>query len=227
MQTIEFTRNLIKGKIAETIFEQMIREVGKYTVIPFGYEHTVPTLAQYQHIAKVKQVMENIKDAPDFALVSEDKTEIYLVEVKFNNTFNNINNVQHAKGLLERWDPSWLFVATPFSFYCAPCSMVVTDNGHMSKLSESWVPLATQQHYLNLLSEFGNSIPTTDPLIEEALKLLSGVEVVSASLFQRRFKVGYARAARIMDELCEAGYIGEAEGAKPRKVISQKFENPM
>ncbi|MFO0704208.1 MAG: hypothetical protein U0525_05865 [Patescibacteria group bacterium] len=80
---IDFTRNLIKGKIAETIFEQMIREVGKYTVIPFGYEHTVPTLAQYQHIARVKDVMENIKDAPDFALVSEDKQNIYLVEVKF------------------------------------------------------------------------------------------------------------------------------------------------
>ncbi len=216
---IEFTRQLIKGKIAETIFEQMIREVGKYTVIPFGYEHTVPTLAQYQHIAKVKQVMENIKDAPDFALVSEDKQSIYLVEVKFQSRFNAIKNTEHAKGLLERWDPSWLFVATPFSFYCAPCSMVVEDNGGMSKLSEKWVPLTTQQQYLNLLSEFENSIPDTDPLLAEALALLSGAEVVGASLFQRRLKIGYARAARLMDVLCEAGYIGEAEGAKPRKVL--------
>lgn len=220
MTQLEFTRNLIKGKIAETIFEQMIREVGKYTVIPFGYEHTVPTLAQYQHIAKVKEVMENIKDAPDFALVSEDKTEVYLVEVKFNNTFNPMKNVEHAKGLLERWDPSWLFVVTPFSFYCAPCSMVVTDNGHMSKLSDNWVPLSIQQEYLNLLSEFGHTIPDSDPLLEEAVKLIIGAERASASLFQKHLKVGYARAARIMNDLEDMGYLGPAEGANPRLVLN-------
>jgi len=48
-ENIKFAKNLIKGKIAEIIFEQMIRDEERYTVIPFGYEHTVPTLAQYQN----------------------------------------------------------------------------------------------------------------------------------------------------------------------------------
>jgi len=44
-KNIDFSRDLIKGRIAEVIFEQMFREQGQYTVIPFGYEQTVPTLA--------------------------------------------------------------------------------------------------------------------------------------------------------------------------------------
>ncbi len=154
MTPIEFTRNLIKGKIAETIFEQMIRQIGRYTVIPFGYEHTVPTLAQYQHITQVKEVMEKIKDAPDFALVSEDKSKIYLVEVKYLKTMNNAFVYEHAKNLIDRWNPSWLFVATPKGFHCAPCSKIVENNGQISHLSHNWVDQETQEEYLGLLNVF-------------------------------------------------------------------------
>lgn len=58
-----------------------------------------------------------------------------------------------------------------------------------------------------------------DPLFEQALKLIQGSDLASASLLQRKLKIGYARAARILDELQEAGYVGEAEGSKPRSVI--------
>jgi S-DNA-T family DNA segregation ATPase FtsK/SpoIIIE len=57
-----------------------------------------------------------------------------------------------------------------------------------------------------------------DPLFGQALDLIRGLDTASASLFQRRLKVGYARAARILDELHDAGHVGPAEGAKPRKV---------
>ncbi len=57
-----------------------------------------------------------------------------------------------------------------------------------------------------------------DSLFYQALELIRGLDTASASLFQRRMKVGYARAARILDELHEAGYVSASEGAKPRKV---------
>lgn len=60
-----------------------------------------------------------------------------------------------------------------------------------------------------------------DSMFNEALELIRGLETASASLFQRRLKVGYARAARILDELHDAGYVGPAEGSKPRKVVLQ------
>lgn len=58
-----------------------------------------------------------------------------------------------------------------------------------------------------------------DPLFEEAVKTVCQYDRASASLLQRRLKVGYARAARIIDELEMAGVIGVGEGSKPREVI--------
>lgn len=60
-----------------------------------------------------------------------------------------------------------------------------------------------------------------DVLFENAIELLKGYDEVSASLLQRRLTIGYSRAARILDQLEEKGYVGKAEGAKPRKVIKK------
>lgn len=152
---INFSRNLIKGKIAEVIFEQMIREEGKYTVVPFGYEHTMPTLAQYRNISEVPEVMDNIADAPDFALISEDKTKIYLVEVKYQQNLDSEKIKECSEKLLARWKSPWIFVATPNSFFCMPCSAVIKNN-EMSPLSENWVIQERQAKYLKLMNEFKN-----------------------------------------------------------------------
>lgn len=58
-----------------------------------------------------------------------------------------------------------------------------------------------------------------DELFEEAVKLVCQFERASASLLQRRLSVGYARAARIIDQLEAAGVVGPAEGSKPREVL--------
>ena len=57
-----------------------------------------------------------------------------------------------------------------------------------------------------------------DSLYEEAKRVVSEAGKASASLLQRRLRVGYARAARILDLLEEQGIIGPADGAKPREV---------
>ncbi len=46
----------------------------------------------------------------------------------------------------------------------------------------------------------------------------------SASMIQRSFRVGYNRAARILDQLHEAGYVGDDEGSKPRKMLLSEAE---
>ena len=58
-----------------------------------------------------------------------------------------------------------------------------------------------------------------DELLEEAIKLVKKAQKASASLLQRRLKVGYARAARLLDMMEEQGIIGPGEGAKPREVF--------
>lgn len=58
-----------------------------------------------------------------------------------------------------------------------------------------------------------------DPLLGEAMEVIRQSGKASASLLQRRLKLGYARAARILDLLEEKGIIGPADGAKPREVF--------
>ncbi len=63
-----------------------------------------------------------------------------------------------------------------------------------------------------------------DDLFEEAVRTVCQYDRASASLLQRRLRVGYARAARILDELESAGVVGVGEGAKPRDVLVKNAE---
>jgi S-DNA-T family DNA segregation ATPase FtsK/SpoIIIE len=58
-----------------------------------------------------------------------------------------------------------------------------------------------------------------DELFEEAKEIVIRAEKASASLLQRRLKIGYARAARLLDIMEEHGIIGPSQGAKPREVL--------
>ena len=61
-----------------------------------------------------------------------------------------------------------------------------------------------------------------DDLFEEAKEVIINAGRASASYLQRRLQIGYARAARILDALEEAGVIGPSQGAKPREVLISK-----
>jgi len=63
-----------------------------------------------------------------------------------------------------------------------------------------------------------------DPLYDQVVEFAVQTGKISASLLQRRFKVGYNRAARIVDLLEERGIVGPQNGSKPREVLV-KIEN--
>lgn len=65
-----------------------------------------------------------------------------------------------------------------------------------------------------------------DELFEQAARFIIEKDKASIGMLQRMFKVGFNRAARIMDQLCEYGVVGEEEGTKPRKVLMsmEQFE---
>jgi len=65
---------------------------------------------------------------------------------------------------------------------------------------------------------------TEDILYDQAKKIVIESKKASASLLQRRLRVGYARAARLIDMLEERGVVGPGEGAKPRKIYFEKEE---
>ncbi len=71
------------------------------------------------------------------------------------------------------------------------------------------------------LSEDG---PSDDPMLKDAISVVVDAGQASTSLLQRKLKLGYARAARIIDEMEERGIVGPYEGSKPRQVLISKAE---
>ena len=63
-----------------------------------------------------------------------------------------------------------------------------------------------------------------DALIEEAMNVVTELNSASTTVIQRKLSVGYARAARIMDQLEQLGYVSPAEGNKPRKVLISRAQ---
>ncbi|MCB9799066.1 DNA translocase FtsK 4TM domain-containing protein, partial [Candidatus Nomurabacteria bacterium] len=74
------------------------------------------------------------------------------------------------------------------------------------------------------MSMFGGPTDERDSLFMDAKNAVLEAGKASASFLQRKLKVGYARAARILDELEEAGIIGPADGAKPREILVTSYE---
>ena len=72
----------------------------------------------------------------------------------------------------------------------------------------------------------GGGGPERDAYFEEAGKFIIDKDKASIGMLQRVFKIGFNRAARIMDQLAEAGVVGEEEGTQPRKVLMspEQFE---
>lgn len=64
-----------------------------------------------------------------------------------------------------------------------------------------------------------------DSLYDDIVEFVISTQKVSASLLQRKFKLGYNRAARIIDLLEERGIIGPSNGSKPREVLVKLEEN--
>jgi DNA segregation ATPase FtsK/SpoIIIE, S-DNA-T family len=84
----------------------------------------------------------------------------------------------------------------------------------------------TTKYQANTISggSSGTNGEDRDDLFTESVKLVAQYDKASSSLIQRRLSVGYARAARILDQLYESGMVSPPEGSKPRDVISSKVQ---
>lgn len=153
---LTFSKNLIKGRIAETIFEQMLRDAQCFTILSFGYENIVPELANRHNDIKAKETMEVIRRAPDFAVINNETHEVHLIEVKYMMSHNPEWILNDAKRMFESWKPSYLFIATPNGFFFDKASNIVKNNGEIARLEHPKLPKELQDKYTQLLNEFIN-----------------------------------------------------------------------
>jgi S-DNA-T family DNA segregation ATPase FtsK/SpoIIIE len=72
----------------------------------------------------------------------------------------------------------------------------------------------------------GDFDPDEDPLLEKAIEVVVQTQTASVSLIQRRLRVGYTRAGRLIDMLERRGIISGYEGSKPRRVLVDESALP-
>lgn len=152
--TNNWEHNLIKGRIAEVVFELMFREAGGFTVIKFGYENIVPELSRYKGIPEANEALEKIKASPDFVIIAQKTKRVHLVETKYRKNPTFEDNLKMAHKMKESWNPSYLFLATPEHFYLDEVDKVIKNEGKMDFLSYSLISQELHDKYLKLLNEF-------------------------------------------------------------------------
>lgn len=88
-------------------------------------------------------------------------------------------------------------------------------------LGENGRSLGSEKTIFDAMVEDGED---RDELFDEAKEIVIRSKKASTSYLQRRLKIGYSRAARLIDELEDAGIVGEANGSKPREVLMKESD---
>ena len=93
-------------------------------------------------------------------------------------------------------------------------------------LKKSSKPNYTQEtiDQITAAGKVGGAAEDSDEFFSQAVDLILEKEKASVSMLQRQFRIGYNRAARLMDDLEKQGIVGPEEGSKPRKVLITKSE---
>jgi DNA segregation ATPase FtsK/SpoIIIE, S-DNA-T family len=112
------------------------------------------------------------------------------------------------------------------------------DEEQIAELTESWRLQGEPELREELLEEVQGSEdatdpnaddgfdPDEDPLLEEAISLVASMGTASTSMLQRRLRLGYTRAGRVIDMLERRGIISGYEGSKPRQVLITEADVP-
>jgi S-DNA-T family DNA segregation ATPase FtsK/SpoIIIE len=110
------------------------------------------------------------------------------------------------------------------------------DEAQIGELTDAWRRQGEPEFHEELLdeveseaesgSEEGEFHPDEDPLLEEAIALVAQMGTASTSMLQRRLRLGYTRAGRLIDMLERRGIISGYEGSKPRQVLIGEGDVP-
>lgn len=131
-----------------------------------------------------------------------------------------------AEKLLGKGDMLYLPMGDPFPTRIQGCYISDDEINKIIKFVSSQQEASYDESLTNVSADTSGSVEAVplnddidDPIYDEVVKFAVETGKVSASLLQRRFRLGYNRAARIVDLLEERGIIGPQNGSKPREVL--------
>ena len=110
------------------------------------------------------------------------------------------------------------------------------DEAEIAALTEEWRKQGEPEFVEELLEEVEPAVeeggsddgfdPDEDPLLGDAIRLVAEMQTASTSMLQRRLRLGYTRAGRLIDMLERRGVISGYEGSKPRQVLVSEADLP-
>jgi DNA segregation ATPase FtsK/SpoIIIE, S-DNA-T family len=110
------------------------------------------------------------------------------------------------------------------------------DEAQIEKLTDAWRDQGEPELREDLLEEVEEAAaedsapdefdPDEDPLLADAIRLVAEMQTASTSMLQRRLRLGYTRAGRLIDMLERRGVISGYEGSKPRQVLVTEADLP-
>jgi S-DNA-T family DNA segregation ATPase FtsK/SpoIIIE len=111
------------------------------------------------------------------------------------------------------------------------------DESEIARLTEDWRKQGEPEFHEELLEEVEEAAesggggddgfdPDEDPLLADAIQLVAEMQTASTSMLQRRLRLGYTRAGRLIDMLERRGVISGYEGSKPRQVLISESDVP-
>lgn len=156
---IDFTRALIKGKIAEIVFEQILREIGGYTVLNFGYEKVLPELSKFvtDKVAskdELDRTLDIIRRAPDYAVINHKLKKVSLIEIKWMTVITTNKVLQIAEKMSDSWNPSSLFIATPENFFFGEIEDIIKSKGQIEQFVHPKFDNTLKIKYLKIINDF-------------------------------------------------------------------------
>ena len=96
------------------------------------------------------------------------------------------------------------------------------DDGVMQEIERQAAAASSKKKDNSSSADDGDEDAPADEMLPKAIEVVVEAQSASTTLLQRKLKLGYARAARIVDELEQRGIIGPYEGSKPRRVLVSK-----
>jgi DNA segregation ATPase FtsK/SpoIIIE, S-DNA-T family len=139
-----------------------------------------------------------------------------------------ILDMNGAEALLGRGDMLYLPPGAPKPMRLQGAFVTIEE---IERLVDFWKAQGGPQYSADMTATKNNKDvvmeESTDELYNEAVQIVLRSKQASTSFLQRRLKVGYSRAARLLDDMELRGIVGPADGNKPRKIMGQVAGDPL
>ncbi len=235
VKDIEKYNELIKTECLEKNTEQqtlpyivvIIDELADLMMVaPNDVEESIIRIAQKARAAGIHLIVATQRPTVDVitGLIKANISSRIAFEVSSQIDSRTIIDINGAEKLLGRGDMLYLPVGNS--------KPIRIQGAYISDVEiERVIIFIKEQQYTNYQNDMTKTLEKNDEdekeeiiddIYEEAIKLVVESNQASVSMLQRRLRIGYNRAARLIDEMEEKGIIGPYEGTKPRKVLATK-----